>query len=181
MSGLEHVLNRAFTRIAQLEWRLSNLVRHGPADTVDAAAGTARLLFGEKDGKKYLSPPVPYSQTAGALKIHSPPTPGQQLTMICPNGDVSQGLILPMSWSNQNASPSQAGDANVMTYGGYTFSLKADVLDITGPKFNFTGDMKVTGNVDFEGGYVRSNGKAIDNTHEHTGVLAGAANTGPPA
>ena len=52
-------------------------------------------------------------------------------------------------------------------------------LDATAPVFNLTGDVNITGNTVFTGS-VTANGKAVDNTHTHSGVLAGGANTGVP-
>jgi phage baseplate assembly protein gpV len=177
--SLEHVLNQLLARIAGLERRIANMIRHGPVDSVDPSKGTARLLFKESGGKKFLSPPVPYSQMAGALKIHAPPSVGQQLTMICPNGDAKQGLILPCTWSNQNSSPSSKGDENMLTFGPWTISLDGSKLKITGPDVEVTGNVKVTGNVTTFGD-LRNNNKDVGSSHTHKGVMPGSGLTGVP-
>jgi len=88
---------------------------------------------------------------------------------------------MPMTWSDVNQSPSTRADENKLTYAGWTISLEGGKLTITGPSVEITGNLKVVGNVDFSGGYVKSNGKTIDNTHVHTGITPGPANTGTPA
>ena len=178
--SLEHVLNRLMSRVATLERQLSGMVRHGTVAEVDAAAGTVRLKLGETDGTPYLSPPIAYGQMAGSLKVHTPMSVGQQMTMFAPSGDFRQAVAMPMTWSNQNQSPSSRGDENALTFGPWRLSLEAGKLSVTGPSVEITGNLKVAGNVDFSGGYVKSEGKRIDNTHTHTGVVPGGGNTGTP-
>ena len=55
-----------------------------------------------------------------------------------------------------------AGNPITMTVGGCTFKMSSAGLEITG-------------------GTIKHNGKDIGDTHTHTGVMPGPANTGPPA
>jgi len=50
---------------------------------------------------------------------------------------------------------------------------------LTTPKFKVDGDLEVTGDTTL-GAVVTSNSKDISDTHKHSGVTAGAANTGVP-
>lgn len=53
------------------------------------------------------------------------------------------------------------------------------IVNIVAPGgINLTGPLNVTGNTAFTG-QVHANGKPIDETHQHTGVTAGGANSGP--
>ena len=73
------------SRVAELERRFSGTLRHGTIEEVDAAKQIVRLNFGQdEDGKPFLSPWVPYAQIAGALKVHTPPSKGQQFTVLSP-------------------------------------------------------------------------------------------------
>ena len=66
-------------RIAELERRLSNVARHGNVAEVDFAKQMVRLELGQgANSKPFLGPWVPYGLTAGALKVHSPPSVGIQ-------------------------------------------------------------------------------------------------------
>ena len=119
-------------RVAELERRFSGAVRHGTVAKVDPAKQRVRLKFGAATtgSGDYLSPWVPYAQLAGALKVHTPPSEGQQMSLIAPAGDYRQGVAMPMTFSDANASPSTDGAANVITYGGFTITMTADQLTI---------------------------------------------------
>lgn len=172
-------LVEAYSRIAELERRVAGMVRHGPIAEVDPAAGTVRLDLGAATGGgRMLSPPIPYSQTAGALKAHIPPTVGQQMTIMAPSGDWRQAVALPLTWSDNNASPSGAGDENVITFGDVNITLKADALRVAvgGVSLSISAE-----GVAIEGGKVTHNGTDIGDSHVHGGVDRGGSNTNPPA
>lgn len=163
-------------RISELERRLANVVRHGTVAEVDVARGV-RLRLGGTDAEPFLGPWVPYGQAAGALKVHTPPSVGQQMTVFSPAGDFRQGTALPMAWSTENPSPSGATDENVVTFGGVTMKLTGEAVEIAigGVKVTISG----TG-LAIDGGEITHNGHKIDDSHKHTGVQPGGARSGPP-
>lgn len=167
-------------RVAALEARLNGVVRHGTVAQVDAEKGLVRIKFGQasEGGGDFLGPWVPYSQLAGAIKAHIPPSVGQQFTQIAPSGDWRQAVAVPMTWSDQNGSPSSAADENVITFGGVTITLKSDSLKIVvdGVSLEISGD-----GVTIEGGKVSHDGKNIGATHIHGGVDSGPSTTSVPA
>jgi phage baseplate assembly protein gpV len=118
-------------RLAALERRVAGMVRHAPVEEVNPAEGWVRLNLGEGNDGPMLSPKVPYAQMAGALKVHAPPSKGQQMTYLAPGGDPRQAVALPMTWSDKNASPSKAGDENVLTFGSVTIAIKGDSLTVS--------------------------------------------------
>lgn len=130
MAGLAEKFAALTARIADLERRLASTVVHGSVAEVDPKAGTVRIDL----GGGMLSPTIRYSQTAGALKIHTPPTKGQQMTMFSPSGDPQQAMALPFSWSDENASPSEAGDEIAMSFGEIKITLKGDEIKIDATK-----------------------------------------------
>ena len=77
-----------------------------------------------------LSPWVPYAQFSGALRVHTPPTVGQQLTAMSPSGDFQQAVALPLTHHSGNPSPSKAGDENVVTYGNVRMTLADDLVRV---------------------------------------------------
>jgi len=117
-------------RVAELERRAANGVRDGTVAAVDPDRKRVRLRLGGTDGEPYLSPWVPYAQHAGALKIHTPPSVGQQMTLISPAGDIRDGRALPFTWSDAEPSPSDAGDQHVLTFGDLRAELTPDGLRI---------------------------------------------------
>lgn len=181
-------------RIGRLEQRVAQSAKHGTVEEVNAAEGWVRLNLGPGDSGPLLSPKIPYAQIAGGLKVHTPPTKGQQMTMFAPSGDTGQAVALPMTWSNQNASPSSKGDENVLTFGSVRMELRGDELLITiggfslkltssaatfevgGVTHEISGDGLTTA-----GGRIEHDGKNIGSTHKHGGIERGGALTDPPA
>lgn len=107
-------------RIAELERRLENTVRHGVVKEVnlkDKKKPRVRLVIGQgKDGTDMLSPWIAYRQFAGDHKHHAPPTKGMTMTIISPAGDSRQGFAIPLTFSENNPSPSDKPDEHVITY-----------------------------------------------------------------
>jgi len=166
-------------RIAELERRFSGMMRHGTVEEVDASRHRVRLKFGTDDeAKPFLSPWIPYAQAAGALKVHVPPSVGQQFTLMAPAGDWQQAVAVPFTWSNQNPSPSESGEENVLTFGNVRVTLKDGRLEVSAAGVT----LELTGNgLAITGGEVRHEGKNIGATHTHGGVALGAAETEGPA
>lgn len=119
-------------RVAHLEHRFANTARHGTVEEVDTEKQRLRLRLGEDDqGKPFIGPWIPYAQMAGALKVHAPPSVGQQYTLFAPTGDWQQAVAVPFTWSDQNPSPSQKQDENVITYGNAKIELRDGQLKMT--------------------------------------------------
>lgn len=135
---LGKILTALVARLAEVERKQEGQVARGTVHEVDAAAGTVRLKVGEDDdGKPFLTPPIPYAQTMGALKFHSPPSVGQQMTAFNDSGDFSQGLAIPMTQSDANKSPSTKGDEHVMTFGDLKIEVRGKQLKATIGGFTF--------------------------------------------
>ena len=118
-------------RVADLERRMKGMCRYGTVHEVDPTSRTVRLKLGEGTaGEPFLTAPIPYAQTAGAVKLHNPPSVGQQMAAMTPSGDLRQAVAQPLGFSDANQSPSLAGDEHVMTFGSVTVSLKGDRLII---------------------------------------------------
>lgn len=189
-----HELVELASRVAELERRFSGTMRHGTVEEVDPAKQIIRLNFGESDdGKPFLSPWIPYAQIAGALKVHTPPSKGQQFTLLSPTGDWQQAVAMPLTWSNQNPSPSQNGDEHVLTFGQVKGTIKDKLFETkVGDTIVEQTDSKVTikvGGVTMEisasgvaitGGRVSHDGLNIGSTHKHRDVMPGAGLTGIP-
>ena len=167
-------------RIAELERRFSGMMRHGTVAEVDTTTQRIRLDFGPAHGAsgRFLSPWIPYAQFSGALRLHTPPSVGQQFTAMSPNGDFQQAVAVPLTHSSANPSPSTAADQNVLSFGSVTVTLAEDSLEVSvgGVRFKVDG-----ANVEITGGAVRHNGRNIGDSHIHNGVSSGPSVTGTPA
>lgn len=164
-------------RVADLERRAKGNFRQGTVAEVDAAAGTVRLKLGSGEQGDFLSAPIPYAQTGGAVKFHNPPSEGQQMMAISPNGDLRQAVAMPLGFSDSNASPSGAGDQHVMTFGPVTITLASGGLTIA------CGGVSVlisAAGLIVNGGTVTHNGTDISEDHTHSGIAAGPSRTGDP-
>ena len=183
-----------FHRVSDLERRVANTVRHGTVHEVNAGEGWVRIDLGDGDDGKHLSAKIPYAQMAGGLKLHSPPTVGQQMTMISPGGDAAQAVAMPLTWSESTASPSDQGDEHVLTFGSARIELRGNELVVTmggftlnisssAATFSVGGVSHVIsgGGVETSGGMLKHDGKNVGSSHIHGGVTFGPTNTDVPA
>lgn len=177
--------------VGDMQRRLAGGQRAGVVHAVDAAKGVARLRLGGTDADPYLGPWIPYGQVAGALKVHSPPSVGQQMWQHAPGGEYRQGKLEPFTWSDQNASPSTSPSDHVITLGGAKVEFRAGEIVVTIPKvklvcggstFELTDaglqlhatDVAVTGDTLTHGG------KNVGKDHKHIEVVHGGDLSGVP-
>ena len=150
--AFEDVHRRLIWRLAAVEDRMDKQVRHGKITDVDTQKQLARMEIANKDGTTVKSPWVPYGQIAGpdsqggsgaggnsggsgsgsggAYKVHEPPAVGQQMTLLSPNGEFRQAIILPFTWYDKAQSPSTGPDP-VETYGNLKIQRLTDGFIVT--------------------------------------------------
>jgi len=184
-------LTRLSDRVSSLERQSANAVRDGKVMEVDPEKRRVRLQVGGTDDAPLLSPWVPYVQTAGALKVHTPPSVGQQMMILTPGGDARRARALPFTWSQDNPAPSDSGSEHVLTIGDVRIELRGGELVVNVPRlfvqsggttFEVTGGgIKAVGaSIETEGEALTHNGSNIGFDHVHTEVEKGGDNTGPP-
>lgn len=187
-------------RVADLEQRLERTMRAGTVAQVDAARQRFRMRLNSDSGEPFLGPWIPYGQTAGAMKLHNPPSVGQQMMMLAPAGDYRQATAYPMTFSDENQSPASGGDEHVLTFGQVRVEirdgqLKATVggssveltpetvtINIGGSTLTLTTSKieAATALMQVTGSQLRHNSKNVGDTHRHRDVTPGPANTGIP-
>ena len=114
--------------VAREEARGANSLRPGVVTHVDVsnpAAPRVRLRLGGTEAEPFLSPWVPFGQSAGALKLHSP----QQMVLHAPSGVWEQGYAQPLGFSQAQPSPSSSADEHVLTFGEVRIELGLDRLE----------------------------------------------------
>lgn len=164
-------------RLNAIEQRLERGAVMGKVTHVDAAKGLYRQTIGVDDkGEPVLSPWIPYSQHAGALKAHIPPSVGQQMMAIS-NGDLENGVGVPFTWSDSNTQPNDKGNENTITFRGVQIDF-TDGLKITigGTVYDFTG-----AGFTQTGGFQKHDGKNVGKDHVHGEVTPGGSDTGVPS
>ena len=205
MDAQSRLVAKLMRRVSDLERRLENGIRHGTVKQVDAEKHQCRLVIGlDASGSEQLSPWIKYGQVAGDYKFHNPPSVGQTMTLLSPGGDFTQAVAVPLTWSNQNKSPSDKPDEHVVTFGDLkiTRRKKEMILEVGKTKIHFRPDDKDELHVSVDdkqtlrvhpdgieaiaevfkhtGQVVRHNELDIGDTHKHRDVMTGPNLTGLP-
>lgn len=173
---------------------IGNTIQFGTVAAVDAATGTCTVTIGEMT-----SPPLPWlAQRAGKTKHWSAPSKGEQVVVLCPDGEIECGVILVGLFSNANPPPSdnenvdltKYSDGAVISYDAETHVLTAVLPPSGSATVTALGGIKLSGPVDIDGTLNVS--KAITSsvdviadgislkTHPHSGVKAGSDLSGKP-
>lgn len=185
----------------------AQLVRLGTVIAVDLAAAKCRVRYGDPESEdvaetgwiRWLAP------RAGALRIWSPPSEGEQVLLLCPDGQIGLGVAVPGIWWNSFPAPSSAAldllewdDGARISYDSSAKALEVDlpdgatvrVVSSGGVTIEASGGITLKGDVAIEGevtvtggitaqGDVIGQGKSLA-THRHGGVASGTAQTLPP-
>ena len=176
--ALAPILRSMMARLHESERRHAGTEMRGKVTEVDTSKAMVRIEIGkDSEDQPVLSPWVPYKQTAGALKLHNPPSVGQTMAIRSDSGDIEQGVAEAFHWSDGNPANSTAGDAHKLTFGDVTIDLSNGGLKLTcgGTTFDFTGAGFAQ-----EGGTQTHDGIVVDKGHVHTKVVPGGALSGPP-
>ena len=187
--------------LADLLRILPNLIRFGTVHAVDVDAQRVVIALGD-----VRTAPLPWiAPRAGKVKVWNPPSIGEQVAVLSPNGDLAAGVAIAGIFSTGNAKPDNAtadnvviafDDGAVIAYdmaahhlsailpGGGTFELKAD------GGLKVTGDMQLFGNLDVDGTIHATQNIASDAdvragdisllNHPHDKVMAGNSISGKP-
>jgi phage baseplate assembly protein V len=135
---------------------LANLIRYGTVATVDVDIQRVTIKTGGVTTK-----PLPWiTPRAGRVRIWNPPSIGEQVMVVSPNGDLAAGVAMPALFSNALPKPDDAnadnvvmafGDGAVLLYDMATHLLKASlpaggrVEAIAPDGFKLTGDVDIAG------------------------------------
>lgn len=105
--------------------------------------------------------------SSGGGVVHGPSV-GDQIMVGFLDGNINAPVHLGRLHSDKEQPPIAQSGEIIFKQGGVVFKITASGITITG-------------NVDFNGGYVKAKGHAIDDTHLHTGVVPGSGLTGVPS
>lgn len=179
---------------------IGNILRLGTIESVDLAEATCRVRVGDNvtGDIAWLAP------RAGELvRIWSPPSAGEQCLLFCAEGDTEAGIALVGLFSDAHPAPSsdplvlvEFKDGSRFSYDPETHALKIQLAaggsgEIEAPggltlaaDVTIDGDVAISGKLDATGKVtsdddVVGGGKSLK-SHKHTGVVAGAAISGPP-
>lgn len=157
----------------ELARRLANLIRLGSIKEADYASAKARVEIGD-----LVTDWLPWiTRRAGDSKDWHPVDVGEQVIVLAPSGDLSQGIILPALYT-ENA-PSSSGDTHATHYkdgSTVTFDRSSGTFSA-----DFKGDanIKVAGNVNVEAStaIVKAPQITLDGNVGITGNIKGSGST----
>lgn len=177
----------------------SLIVRLGIVQSVDLAAGTCIVTSGDPEtGEEIETPPLHWlERRAGETATWSPPSLGEQVEIICPDGELLGGYVragLPCDAfppvGNSTRELIRFKDGAVIAYDPDGHALEAilpagaTVAITASGGITLTGDVTIEGDVTLNGTLTSSedviaSGKSLKD-HVHKNVTAGAALSGPP-
>jgi len=132
---------------------------------------------------------------AGALRMWSPLTVGEQVVVLSPSGDLAQGVIVASIESNAFPSPGSDGqtinvifpDGSTLDFGGGTLSFETGAaVKIKAASIEMeAGSISIKGPVDQSGGDITAETDVVGGgislkTHTHGGVQSGGSATAGP-
>lgn len=136
---------------------IGDLLRPGKIESVDLQAGKAVVSFGEQT-----TPPIDWLMNVGDTTIWIPPTVGQQVMVLTPEGDAEQAVILnglpssmfaPLFLELKNAI--RFSDGAQVTYDPEASQLDVETpgkVSITAPGgVTITADTRIVGKLDVTG------------------------------
>lgn len=172
----------AYFTLVELARRLENLIRIGTVEQVDSGAARVRVRIGET-----LTAWLPWVTTrAGTDTSWWAPSPGEQITLLSPSGDMSQAVAIPSLYSSINPPNSHDVDEHRVDFQGGTFfsynrrdkHLHIDLSDDGTVTLIAKGGINITGDVTVQG-EVTANGIPLTQ-HRHGGVEPGGGVSGVP-
>lgn len=170
---------------------IGDVIRIGMIETVDLSAARITVRLGE-----IVSPPLPWLELAGAFRSWTPPVVGEQVLLLCAEGDIAHGCALRGLYSTAFPAPADDGRARLLMPDGTTIDYDPDThelaITLAGGKatiiapegVSITGNVSVDGDMDLTGRLtarddVIADGKSLKG-HKHSAVQPGSGQSGAP-
>ncbi|USI72701.1 phage baseplate assembly protein V [Sphingomonas morindae] len=167
---------------------IGDVVRFGTIASVDLAAARCTVAVGELE-----TAAVPWiAGRAGDARLWSPPSVGEQVLLLCPEGDIAAGVALCGIYSDANPAPASVaglmllrfGDGAILSYDADGHALVARLVPDATAHIVAPGGLTIDGPVTVNGTVtatedVKTAGVSLKN-HVHDKVQAGGAMSGTP-
>lgn len=173
---------------------LSELIRLGTIASVDLEARRCTVLYGAEDDDDggATTPPIRWiALRCGKTRVWSPPSEGEQVLLLCPDGQLAAAVALTGIEQDAFSLPGDSlteliefEDGARISYDPVGHALAA-VLPAGGTALiEAPGGMTIRGDVTVEGTITATTDVIADSislkNHKHGGVQAGSAQTGTP-
>jgi phage baseplate assembly protein V len=179
---------------SRLSQQLSTLLRDGVVTEVDHKHARCRVRSGENHTDY-----IPwFTPAAGQVRVWSPPSVGEQVQLLCRDGDMANAIALPALFNDKFPAPSckpgmvlvEFADRSRLTYDSTAHALAAELSSgstvsiVASGGVRIAGNVTITGDVNIEGRAVATDdvlggGVSLKN-HTHGAVQPGSGNSGPP-
>ncbi|MDX5595325.1 hypothetical protein [Pseudovibrio sp. SPO723] len=150
------------------------IIEHG-------TGGRARVAFQDEDRNASAWLSVSQRNTKGQKSYDMPAVGTQVWCLLDAYGE--DGVIGGAVWSDEDAPPSEDPNITHEVFGPLEIFVNKTTgeMKIKGaPKITLDASLiELRGEVKIEGASVTHNGKEVGETHAHSGILPGPANTGP--
>ncbi len=120
---LDRLIAEQARRIALLEWRLANMISHGPVVEANNEEGWVRA---DLNGVK--SPKMPVMTQAGSVRRFAPLAEREIVTVFRPNGDARRAFAMVGGFSGIYGKPTPRGDEDVADYGASRETMRTDEI-----------------------------------------------------
>jgi phage baseplate assembly protein V len=165
---------------------LGDLAREGVVETVDVAAGTARVRFGD-----LVTGDIPWlSPRAGNTRVAAAPSAGEQVLVLSPEGRTSAAIIIGSLSSDAHPHPANDGSTMIAFEDGAEISYDpaghfltaylpaGSFVEIRADDIYLRGNLHVTGRVEASEDVIGA-GKSLKD-HMHDKVQPGSGVSGKP-
>lgn len=173
---------------------LSELIRLGSISSVDLAAGLCTVRYGNPDdeGGGAETPPIRWlAPRAGETRVWSPPSVGEQVLLLAPDGQLA-GAVALLGIAQDTFPPAGDSAEEVLLFADgarIAYDPQAHALTAVLPgggtaTIDAPGGLTIRGDVTIEGTVTVSEDVVADGisltTHKHGSVQSGSAQTGAP-
>lgn len=173
---------------------LSTLIRLGTIASVDLGARRCTVRYGNPDDDDggATTPPIRWlAARAGKTKQWSPPSEGEEVLLLSPDGQVGNAVALTGLDNDENPLPGadeteilEFEDGARLSYDPVGHALVATLPDGATALIEAPGGLTIRGDVTIEGSVTVSEDVTADGislkSHTHGGVQGGSSNTGAP-
>jgi len=144
---MDDILNLYKARASQIDqgWAQPRLA---VVSSVDASTYTARVII-QPEGVLSGWLPIASPWIGAGWGLACPPALGDQVLVVCQEGESEHGIIVGRMWSNTAAAPgAPVGELWLIHKSGSSIKLQNDgSIESSAPKWTHNGDLHVTGNV----------------------------------